>query len=226
MKISELSNTALRCITAAVIIVIFGLALLLEAYGIPHLIKPFHAVRWLAVLFSLGGVYEMIKNLKNATPENRTANKIPYTIFTALLVLMTISVYFVAEKVWILLLLLMIIVGADVGAWLFGKLIGGDKMWENLSAHKTWSGQIGGIICGTFMGVMYGLLGADVFKPELLWIGMGVSLLSQYGDLTASAIKRRLGIKDFGNILPGHGGILDRIDGWIYVLPLIWFIIG
>ena len=226
MKISELSNTELRCFTAAVIAVVIGLALLLEAYGIPYLIKPFHAVRWLAVLVSVGGLYEMAINLRNATPENRTANKIPYTIFTALLVLMTISVYFVAAKVWILLLLLMIIIGADVGAWLFGKLIGGDKMWEKLSEHKTWSGQIGGIVCGTFMGVMYGLLGADIFKPELLWIGMGVSLLSQYGDLTASAIKRRLGIKDFGNTLPGHGGILDRIDGWIYVLPLIWFIIG
>ncbi|MBR5904082.1 MAG: phosphatidate cytidylyltransferase [Alphaproteobacteria bacterium] len=225
MKFSALSNTNLRIITAVVIAAVIGIALLLEAYGIPYLIKPFHAIRLFAVLVALGGIYEMVKNLKNASPENIKANKIPYVLFTALLVLMTISVYFVAVKVWILLLLLMIIVGADVGAWLFGRLIGGDKMWEKLSEHKTWSGQIGGIICGTLMGVMYSLLGADIFKPELIWVGMGVALLSQYGDLTASAIKRRLGIKDFGNVLPGHGGILDRIDGWIYVLPLIWFII-
>jgi len=226
MKISELSNTKLRILTAVVIAAVIGIALLLEAYGIPHLLKPFHAIRLFAVLVALGGVYEMVKNLKNASPENIKANKIPYIVFTALLVLMTVSVYFVATKVWILLLLLMIIVGADVGAWLFGKLIGGDKMWEKLSEHKTWSGQIGGIVCGTIMGIMYSLLGADILKPELIWVGMGVSLLSQYGDLTASAIKRRLGIKDFGNTLPGHGGILDRIDGWIYVLPLIWFIIN
>ena len=118
----------------------------------------------------------------------------------------------------------MIICSADIGAWLFGRLIGGDKMWERLSSGKTWSGQIAGIICGTFAGVMYGLLGADTFMPQVMWIGISVSLLSQYGDLTASWLKRKMGIKDFGTILPGHGGVLDRFDGWIYVLPLVWLI--
>ena len=74
------------------------------------------------------------------------------------------------------------------------------------------------------MAVMYGLLGTDTFMPQLMWIGISVALLSQYGDLTASWIKRRMGIKDFGNILPGHGGLLDRFDGWIYVLPIIWLV--
>jgi phosphatidate cytidylyltransferase len=55
-----------------------------------------------------------------------------------------------------------------------------------------------------------------------MWIGIAVSLLSQYGDLAASAIKRKLGAKDFGNILPGHGGLADRFDGWIFVLPVAW----
>jgi phosphatidate cytidylyltransferase len=121
-----------------------------------------------------------------------------------------------------MLLLLMTISFADIGAWFFGRRIGGDKMWERLSAGKTWSGQIAGILCGTFAAVMYGLLGTDTFLPQLMWIGIGVSLLSQYGDLTASWLKRKLGVKDFGNIIPGHGGIIDRFDGWIYVLPIIW----
>ena len=123
--------------------------------------------------------------------------------------------------------LLMIIVGADVGGWLFGKILGGDKMWERLSEHKTWSGQIGGIICGTIMSVVFFLyfkpFGSDSMFAVLM--GIAIALLSQYGDLTASFIKRCLGIKDFGNLLPGHGGILDRFDGWIYVLPFIWFFI-
>ena len=71
---------------------------------------------------------------------------------------------------------------------------------------------------------MYGLLGADTFMPQLLWIGISISLLSQYGDLTASGIKRKMGLKDFGTIFPGHGGFLDRFDGWIYVLPLVWLV--
>ena len=57
-----------------------------------------------------------------------------------------------------------------------------------------------------------------------MWIGISVALLSQYGDLTASWVKRRLGIKDFGRILPGHGGMLDRFDGWIYALVLVWLV--
>ena len=83
---------------------------------------------------------------------------------------------------------------------------------------------IGGIICGTLMSVLYSkIFGTNVMGS--IWFGISIALLSQYGDLTASAIKRRLGIKDFGNLLPGHGGILDRVDGWLYVLPLMWFVI-
>ena len=99
-------------------------------------------------------------------------------------------------------------------------------MWEKISAKKTWSGQIGGIICGTCMSLLYGLIGTHAFMSNLVWVGISVSLLSQYGDLTASFIKRRLNIKDFSHLLPGHGGILDRFDGWIYVLPIIWFMLG
>ena len=135
---------------------------------------------------------------------------------------MLFAVNSVGTKPWIVLLLLSIICAADTGAWFFGRMLGGDKMWERLSSGKTWSGQIAGILCGTFASVMYGLLGADVFMPQLMWIGMSVALLSQYGDLTASWVKRQLGIKDFGTILPGHGGVLDRFDGWIYVLPIAW----
>ena len=141
-----------------------------------------------------------------------------------LLVLMLVAINAVGTRPWIILLMLLTIASADVGAWFFGRLIGGDKMWERLSAHKTWAGQIAGILCGTFASVMYGLLGADTFMPQLMWIGISVALLSQYGDLTASYVKRTLGIKDFGTIIPGHGGLLDRFDGWIYVLPLVWLV--
>ena len=64
------------------------------------------------------------------------------------------------------------------------------------------------------------------YFSQLLWIGISIALLSQYGDLTSSWVKRKLGIKDFGTILPGHGGLIDRFDGWIYVLPLVWLILA
>ena len=222
MKLSELSNTSLRIISAIVMFAILGCVVALEYY-----FPQIHAVRWLGVLVMIVAIYETLKNFKQASAD--TFNKhAPYFIgFIAWLILMLASVYFVGAHIWIMLWLLMIIVGADVGGWLFGKMFGGDKMWERLSAHKTWAGQIGGILCGTLLSVLFFLyikpFGNDAMFAVLF--GITISLLSQYGDLTASFIKRCLGIKDFGNLLPGHGGILDRFDGWIYVLPFIWFFV-
>ena len=211
-----MSNTTKRILAACFMAVVAGAAAWGQWLGYP-------AVKFLGIVIVLAMIAEYLLCLRSARDTFRRNWK-SFTFFLALLLLMLVSVNYVGTRPWIVLLLLMIICGADIGAWLFGRIIGGDKMWERLSAGKTWSGQIAGILCGTFAGVMYGLLGADTFMPQLLWIGISVSLLSQYGDLTASWIKRKLGIKDFGTILPGHGGILDRFDGWIYVLPLVWLV--
>lgn len=212
-----MSNTKQRIIVGIIMACVAGLAALGEYFGLP-------TVRVLGILVVLAMIAEYILCLRRAPRDIVRANKLSLGGFLAWLIVMLVAVNVVGARPWIMLLMLMIICSADIGAWLFGRLIGGDKMWERLSSGKTWSGQIAGIACGTFAGIMYGLLGADTFMPQLMWIGISVSLLSQYGDLTASWIKRKLGIKDFGTILPGHGGVLDRFDGWIYVLPLVWFV--
>lgn len=214
-----MSNTTQRVIVGAIMALVGGAAALGEYFGFP-------AVRYLGILVVLGMIAEMIICTARTPRETLRQNKnwLVFGAFFVWLFVMLVAINHVGTRPWIILWMLMIIVGADVGAWGFGKLLGGDKMWERLSAGKTWSGQIAGIICGTAASVLYGLLGTDAFMPQLMWIGISVSLLSQYGDLTASMIKRRMGIKDFGNILPGHGGLLDRFDGWIYVLPLIWLV--
>ena len=214
-----MTNTVKRIVTGIVLFAILVVIALLESRG-------FHATRWAAIIVAAGMIVEMVLAIKRASSTVRGTgnNMLIFLMFLAWLFVVLLSAYFVGVRQWIMLLLLMIICAADIGAWFFGNLLGGDKMWERLSPNKTWSGQIAGIICGTAASVLYGLLGTDVFLPQLLWIGFSVSLLSQYGDLTASWIKRRLKLKDFGNIIPGHGGFLDRFDGWIYALPLIWFI--
>lgn len=212
-----MSNTTQRIIVGVGMAFVAALAALGEYFHLP-------AVRILGLVIVSAMIVEYILCLMRAPRDTVMANLIPFIGFLGLLAVMLAAINVVGTRPWIVLLLLMIICSADIGAWLFGRLIGGDKMWERLSSGKTWSGQIAGIICGTFAGVMYGLLGTDTFMPQLMWIGISVSLLSQYGDLTASWIKRKLGIKDFGTILPGHGGVLDRFDGWIYVLPLIWLV--
>ena len=212
-----MSNTKQRIIVGAVMAIIAALAALGEYFGLP-------AVRILGIIVVLAMIAEYILCLRRASNDILRTNWLSFGGFFVWLFVMLAAINVVGARPWIILLMLMIICSADIGAWLFGRLIGGDKMWERLSSGKTWSGQIAGIICGTFAGVMYGLLGADTFMPQLMWIGISVSLLSQYGDLTASWLKRKMGIKDFSTILPGHGGVLDRFDGWIYVLPLVWLI--
>lgn len=214
---NNLSDTSRRVLVGAGLVVVAGLVAWLEYLGVP-------AVRWLAIIVALWMIVEMIMCMVHVGGDAVRKNSVVCVAFLAWLCLVLCAAAHVGTRPWIMLLLLMIISFADMGAWLFGRIFGGDKMWERLSANKTWAGQIAGIACGTFASVMYGLLGTDTFMPQLMWIGISIALLSQYGDLTASWIKRRLGIKDFGRILPGHGGMLDRFDGWIYVLPLVWLV--
>lgn len=214
-----MSNTLKRILVAGIMALVATGAAIGEYYG-------FHTVRILSVLVVFGMIAEFILAIIRAKKAKKSVQprSAKLIAFFVLLFTMLLAANAVGTRPWIMLLILMIISSADIGAWFFGRKFGGDKMWERISAHKTWAGQIAGILCGTVASILYGLLGTDTFMPQLMWIGISVSLLSQYGDLTASWIKRNLGIKDFGNILPGHGGLLDRFDGWIYVLPLIWFV--
>lgn len=214
-----MSETMKRVLVSFVMLGIVCVAAVLEHFHIP-------AVRWLSVLVASGMVYEMANRLFNTERENIAQHGLLFFVFLAWLVMLIAAAYYVGANARNMVLLLAIICAADIGAWFFGKMFGGDKMWERISAHKTWTGQIAGIICGALVSLAFGPLVVGNYQPELLWIGISVALLSQYGDLTASFIKRNLGIKDFGTILPGHGGLLDRFDGWIYVLPIVWWILG
>lgn len=210
-----MSETLKRVLVATGMLVVVCIAGVMEHFGI-------HAVRWLAVFIAVGMVYEMINRLLNAKRKDITAHGFLFFFFLVWLIMLVAAAYFVGASLRNMLLLFAIICSADVGGWFFGKLFGGDKLWERVSEHKTWVGQISGVICGTIVALSFGPLVIGSYKPELLWIGIAIALLSQYGDLTASWVKRKLNIKDFGTILPGHGGLLDRFDGWIYALPLVW----
>lgn len=217
-----MKNSVTRILTGGIIATIGVLTAYLQSVGYP-------AVRYVSIAIVLGMIIEFSIRLISAL-KHKTKNKISgtdisiFVLFFAWLIFMLFAASNVGTRPWIVLLLVLIICAADIGAWFFGKLIGGDKMWENISANKTWAGQIMGVVCGTVAAVMYGLLGTDTFMPQLLWIGISIALLSQYGDLLASWIKRKMGLKDFGTLLPGHGGLLDRFDGWIIVLPLVWLV--
>lgn len=116
--------------------------------------------------------------------------------------------------------ILLITVFTDTFAYITGMLIGKHKMCPNISPKKTWEGFIGGTAFGTFVGSVFYITAFDytgvIFK--LIFIVMILSIIGQLGDLLFSSIKRHFGIKDFGNIMPGHGGVLDRLDSILLVV--------
>jgi phosphatidate cytidylyltransferase len=120
----------------------------------------------------------------------------------------------------LLLYLLMITVFTDTFAYLTGMLIGRNKLLEDISPKKTWEGFFGGAILGSFISIVFyqTIVNPDVTMSNLVLITVFLSVIGQLGDLFFSAIKRYFGQKDFSNLLPGHGGILDRLDSSIFVM--------
>jgi phosphatidate cytidylyltransferase len=105
--------------------------------------------------------------------------------------------------------------GTDIMAYFGGRLIGGPKLWPRVSAGKTWSGALVGIIGGALLGLAVALIGGD--RPNvapLFLLGLLLAAIAQGGDLAESALKRRFGVKDSGALIPGHGGVMDRLDGF------------
>ncbi len=114
----------------------------------------------------------------------------------------------------ILFWLLGLVWAADTGAYLTGSTLGGPKFAPRISPNKTWSGFIGAIIFSTLVGWVTGyILGKAALDWDLILISSAIGAVSQMGDLLESFAKRHFGVKDSGTIIPGHGGILDRIDG-------------
>lgn len=211
-----MSDTLNRILVALAMLGVVLVAVFLEKFGVP-------GIYWLCILVSLAMILEFMVCLWRA-PRNVMFNGKNVALFLGFLVLLGldfVSMLTLGHRPMMLLMILVIICATDICAWFFGRQIGGDKMWERISEHKTWAGQIFGIIGGTVAAIAYGHMVLGMFVSQLFWIGIGIALLSQYGDLTASFVKRRLKIKDFSHVLGGHGGIIDRFDGWIYVLPII-----
>ena len=107
----------------------------------------------------------------------------------------------------------------DTGAYLVGSQLGKTPLFPRISPNKTWEGNLGGLIITLLISVVlhqiYGMMSLD------RWIGLGlvVSVFGSFGDLVESMLKRSYGVKDSGQLLPGHGGILDRFDAFIFVIP-------
>ena len=179
-----------------------------------------------------------------AESKNLITHKIYFVLFIVFIFFSLFCVYKIrnfyvdneTKNIIIFFGVLLISISTDIGGYVFGKIIKGPKL-TNISPNKTYSGSIGGIFLTLLILILY----SNIFSRELnffyklylnnfiyfLFIIISASLISQIGDLIISFLKRKAKIKNTGKIIPGHGGILDRIDGMIFTFPFmyIWIII-
>lgn len=128
---------------------------------------------------------------------------------------------FLPEGRGVIVWTLLVIWATDTGAMTIGRLLGGPKLAPRLSPKKTWSGALGGLAAGTVIG---GLAGPWLYPAGggvTLSLAAGAAIVGQLGDLLESGIKRHFGIKDFSDLIPGHGGVFDRLDSLLCVMPVV-----
>ena len=204
------------------IAVVFGI-LFIPVYCLSeYLLLPSNGW-WVALLFTgavaLGTLITAI--FVNATVKIACVSLLPI-LYPALFVLAMAVMNDLDKGFYALLLTFVIAPFSDTFAYFVGSLLKGPKLCPKLSTKKTWSGAIGGVF-GSVIGslLVWWIFGIEVnfFAPWLLFVIVGIvgSVLTQIGDLFESYIKRKVGIKDMGKIMPGHGGVLDRFDGTFFV---------
>ena len=140
------------------------------------------------------------------------------------------SAYYIRENkgLYFFIFIILICIFTDIGGYVFGRIFKGPKLTK-ISPNKTYSGSIGGFLFSLVTGLFFlRYTKSNFLGDESLIIILSIllmSLISQIGDLVISYFKRKVNLKDTGKILPGHGGMLDRIDGMIFVIPLLFIFI-
>lgn len=181
------------------------------------------SIVFLAVIMSYEWLYIFYNDapLKDIFNNKWSIFSIIYTMLFALSIMYLRGVEGGAKYICIVGFL---VIASDVGAYFSGKFLGGPKILVSVSPNKTWSGLCGGIVLSIIMGIILSLIFA--VGDILLFIIMGIvsSVVGHIGDFFESWVKRKFGVKDSSNIMPGHGGVLDRLDALMLVSILFAFL--
>ena len=166
-------------------------------------------------------IYEFSNILKNIFKRNKKNLFIFFNLFILYICLFASQIYFFLSgdfenKQNVFLFILSICIFTDIGGYIFGKIFKGKKLTP-ISPNKTYAGMIGSFICSLIICVLFIIY--FNFSTHIIIFALLVSLISQLGDLFISFLKRKANFKDTGNFLPGHGGLLDRLDGIIFAIP-------
>ena len=181
------------------------------------LISQNEYVGYLFAVMCFGLLIEWILLLFKARVPNR--KRIVYLFLGTLYIVGGIFGYYqyYLESATLGVLLLLTIWATDIGAYFAGRLIGGPKLAVAISPNKTWSGAIGGLTAATIIATFASFVLKFDFDLEFIGFFIFCSILGQIGDLIESATKRSLDVKDASQVLPGHGGLLDRLDSLLFI---------
>lgn len=183
--------------------------------GEAKLLGVIAAVVLAAVLFSRNPLYMPLLLLPPLLILLRPKRpmKLEATVYAAMIMLASYGLVAFREgygMLWLLWLVLVVVI-TDIAGYFAGRIFGGPKFWPAVSPKKTWSGTVAGWVSAALVGLVF--LKISTAGIDLLWISSVLAFASQMGDIAESAIKRRAGVKDSSNLIPGHGGLMDRFDG-------------
>lgn len=229
--VDTMQRLAYVVVTSAIIAALWGLLPVDETWlvitGVQHEIT---SILWLSVFW--WGIAALLMFLYPKSSRFWANNKFIIGLFGCLTLVPTWLAFMVLrtnnylldefQGAQLLMYLFMLVWSADVGAYFVGKSLGKRKLMPNVSPGKTIEGFLGGVVCASILTVIVGLSlqwSSDKFMTALI-VTLLITSISVLGDLTESMFKRQAGVKDSGTILPGHGGILDRIDSLTATAPV------
>ncbi len=177
---------------------------------------------WLALCVLCGSIYMFKVTERTPADAMATITGMVYIVFFSYHVVLVDGTGEYSILIWLVLITAF---GSDIFAYFTGVFLGKHKMAPNLSPKKTWEGAIGGVVGSAVLCGIFGSIVCPQYLVHCIVIGLIGSPVSMCGDLTASAYKRKMGIKDYGNLIPGHGGIMDRFDSILFTAPFVYYYI-
>jgi len=175
----------------------------------------------LVLLFPLVGLAELFRSKK--TPFQNMGITILGIVYIVLPFLLINLMRLNSDNYWPVLSIFILTWSSDTFAYLVGRKIGKHKLFERISPKKSWEGFVGGLVFSVLAGLLIAYFTQDNMIKYAIY-GTIIATFGTLGDLVESMLKRSLNIKDSGTILPGHGGLLDRFDAVIFVIPIIYFL--
>ncbi|RMF39670.1 MAG: phosphatidate cytidylyltransferase [Alphaproteobacteria bacterium] len=182
-------------------------ALVLFAVAAAVLVTGLTLLRWGMALLAVAALFAWLVERRGAALA--AGQMLPGLAMACIVALRADPAYGFEAVLWLFL----VVIASDVGGYFGGRLIGGPKLWPRLSPKKTWAGSLAGMALAAILGALFSRWTTGTLVEAVAPVSALAALVAQGGDLAESALKRRLGVKDASQLLPGHGGVLDRLDG-------------